>query len=1337
MARKTTRKTAKPTGQTRSAPRMALCLGAHRSGTSLVSAALSVLGAELALPETAAAASEENRKGFFEHPEAVAINDALLDLAGSAWDDPLFDSARLAALEGDALAALRRRAALLLRRDWRDHPLSAVKDPRMCRLLPFWQEVLAEQGYASDDLRLVLVLRDPVEVAISQRSRSRKDPGFYDFGQHLDEGAALWLSHLRQAIRDSGDTPLFVLSYADFLTDPAPLMEGLAAHLGVRPDPAAVQKFCAGFVDDALWRSHATPEDRAALEAAFPGLAGVAADLAALSGRVAGPGDLAPLLARLNRPDYDARLQDLAARAYGRLSARRRAAALHLRQARDDLDSTAAARDAFERSREDLARDMARSETALRDQLAALEQGVQSRDAALNQLREEQAQAIRQLADSAARAQDQSTVEHDRLTRSLSEQKAVYDGLRDAHDLLVGQLASSGQALAHAQSERDGVAHALEDLRQAHDALIAERDSLQHTQREFAAQLDEAQNARAELAAENDNLRAHRDDLHTVHESLIAERDRLTQVEALLVGERDQLAQQLSGVIAERDARGAAMEAAQRRAADLEHSRSWRVTAPLRRAGGLARRGKALPKAGLRGVNRLAERVYPWLKRRAPRLAEAVRRRVQPLLSRANMRVLGQYTAPPPVPVPAGGDDARYSFDFQQPQIFAPYRPLVSVIVPNYNHAPYLAQRIDSILAQSYDNLEILLLDDCSSDDSRAVLSDYAARHPDRIRLLLNDTNSGGVFYQWEKGLAAARGELVWMAESDDWASPNFLETLVPFFQNEAVQLAYARSVFMDAAGENQIWSMEEYLAEFGPERWGHAWVETSADIVRDVMSMTNIIPNVSSALFRRFDRLDVLEIDQWRQMRTCGDWMFYLNALRGGMLAYSPDAQNFYRIHENNTSVTSHKADQFYREHEDVARCLRRHYRVPEDNLTRLEDRLRRHWQITRDDYSEAAFAACFDRARIVAAPQRKPSVLMAGYAFCAGGGETFPIQLANEIKALGHEVTFLDCAREERLSGTRAMLANDIPVVSNFADLGRIVQHFDIDLVHSHHGWVDNTMLDLLPEEGAARTVVTLHGFYETVPEAQLRVILPRLVSRSGGLVYTARKNLDAIRKMGLEDQRPIHRIDNALSKSHVTPVDRADLGIAPDAFVLTMVARGLFSKGWLEAVEAVDHARAVSGRDIHLIMIGEGEARDALLDKGVGDHIHLLGFRDNIRDYFAASDLGFLPSRFPGESFPLVVIDSLNAGAPVLASDIGEIRYMLTNADGALAGALFALDEDWNIDAPGLGDQIAALAGDGAEMAALKARVPAAAARFDPRLMAERYSAVYDRAIDGETA
>src|ERR1700756_5018477 len=99
--------------------------------------------------------------------------------------------------------------------------------------------------------------------------------------------------------------------------------------------------------------------------------------------------------------------------------------------------------------------------------------------------------------------------------------------------------------------------------------------------------------------------------------------------------------------------------------------------------------------------------------------------------------------------------------------------PTVSVIVPNYNHARFLPKRIDSILRQSFQDFELILLDDCSTDDSRSILSQHAS--DPRVRIEFNQVNSGSPFKQWNRGVGLARGQYIWIAESDDYADERFL----------------------------------------------------------------------------------------------------------------------------------------------------------------------------------------------------------------------------------------------------------------------------------------------------------------------------------------------------------------------------------------------------------------------------------------------------------------------------------------------------------------------------------------------------------------------------------
>src|SRR5687767_7690 len=97
----------------------------------------------------------------------------------------------------------------------------------------------------------------------------------------------------------------------------------------------------------------------------------------------------------------------------------------------------------------------------------------------------------------------------------------------------------------------------------------------------------------------------------------------------------------------------------------------------------------------------------------------------------------------------------------------------VSVHMPAFNHGPYIAQALESVLAQQVPfDYEIVVGEDCSTDDTRAIAVDYARRFPDRIQLLLHERNLG-IFENDQRILAACRGEYIAWLESDDyWTSP-------------------------------------------------------------------------------------------------------------------------------------------------------------------------------------------------------------------------------------------------------------------------------------------------------------------------------------------------------------------------------------------------------------------------------------------------------------------------------------------------------------------------------------------------------------------------------------
>jgi glycosyltransferase involved in cell wall biosynthesis len=122
--------------------------------------------------------------------------------------------------------------------------------------------------------------------------------------------------------------------------------------------------------------------------------------------------------------------------------------------------------------------------------------------------------------------------------------------------------------------------------------------------------------------------------------------------------------------------------------------------------------------------------------------------------------------------------------------------PLVSVIIDNYNYARYLRQAIDSALAQTYSNFELIVVDDGSTDESRQIIRDYG----DRITPLLKD--NGGQGSAFNAGFALSRGELVCFLDSDDmWLPEKLAETVLLSQRHPEAQVLFHRFRKIDAQG--------------------------------------------------------------------------------------------------------------------------------------------------------------------------------------------------------------------------------------------------------------------------------------------------------------------------------------------------------------------------------------------------------------------------------------------------------------------------------------------------------------------------------------------------------
>ncbi len=242
--------------------------------------------------------------------------------------------------------------------------------------------------------------------------------------------------------------------------------------------------------------------------------------------------------------------------------------------------------------------------------------------------------------------------------------------------------------------------------------------------------------------------------------------------------------------------------------------------------------------------------------------------------------------------------------------------PKVSIIVPNYNHTRFLHKRLDSIFNQTFQDFEVILLDDTSTDNSVEVLTKYAS-HPKVAHFIVNDKNSGSPFKQWKKGIDLAKGEFIWIAESDDWADIDFLGKAVNHFnENEAISLIYGKSIVVD--NKDIIIKDYDYKSIDMPyKRWENYFINDGKGEIKENLYRRNTIPNASAVLFRRAIALkEVAIITRFNMM---GDWILWIKMLFHGKIIYDPEMVNYFRV--SNQSTINHNTPKkvFYRYYEHI----------------------------------------------------------------------------------------------------------------------------------------------------------------------------------------------------------------------------------------------------------------------------------------------------------------------------------------------------------------------------------------------------------------------------------
>ncbi|WKN23565.1 glycosyltransferase [Azotobacter vinelandii] len=820
-------------------------LGMHRSGTSVITRGLQVLGVQLGtrlLP-----AKPDNEKGFWEDMDVNALNIELLAALGQDWHTltPLLPEH----LSPTVLDAFKLRAVQLLREKLSGVESFGLKDPRIARLLPFWTGIFA---HLDVQVRYVIACRHPMSVA---RSLARRD------GFALEKAYQLWLEHMLASLAGTQNHPRLVVDYDLLMTEPAVQLQRIAQALGLEfnTDSPAFAEYKEEFLEEGLRHSRFAVADLCLDKAASPqvkdlydALLQMASDRVSLNAQ-----GIEELLARLSEG---------------------------LQQSYSLLNYT----DQCELRIGEFASQVAIQERQITDsniQIDALNQVIAERDGqihALNQIIAERGEQIDGL--------NGVVVERDGQIHALSQVVAEKEGQIDGLSGIIAERDGQVHALNQVVAEKDGLICSLNEVGAERDGqihalnqVIAVRgeqiDSLNETVVEREGQIHALNQVIAVREAQIDGLNgsiAERDArIHALSQVITEKEGQIGGLDEVAAN-RDIYIQELNRTLHERDIQIAAMQEIQHA---LYNSRSWRITAPLRRVNHIRRKVMDVKVIACR---RLRDESFSVLLKKTLKVLRReglnglrVRIRHQHYLSTLAPVPTPQFSLPPvaesvaPAPTaivrhPEGRYElaaASKGYTYIEPQRPADLEerlaalatsPLFSIVVPAYNTSPELLDAVlTSVRAQWYPHWELILVDDASpAEETRQAL----ARIDDpKIKVLRLESNKG-ISGATNVGLATAQGEFIVFMDHDDELT---------------VDCLYELALCIDRDQPDFIYSDEDKLSEEGEYTQPHFKPDWSPDTMMSTM-FTCHVSCVRRALLSKVGELR-------SEFDGCQDWDFVL----------------------------------------------------------------------------------------------------------------------------------------------------------------------------------------------------------------------------------------------------------------------------------------------------------------------------------------------------------------------------------------------------------------------------------------------------------------------------
>lgn len=613
----------------------------------------------------------------------------------------------------------------------------------------------------------------------------------------------------------------------------------------------------------------------------------------------------------------------------------------------------------------------------------------------------------------------------------------------------------------------------------------------------------------------------------------------------------------------------------------------------------------------------------------------------------------------------------NYQFDKYVSNLLAEYEynPTISVIIPNYNYARYLPERINSILNQTYQPSEIIFLDDNSTDDSVAVAERLLSSSNIPYKIVKNDINQG-VFKQWAKGINLARSELLWIAEADDFCDDNFLEHMKVAFLNKSVGISYCQSKLIDEEGNIIQDNVLTHTNELSLNKWLRNYKNIGVNEIREAFMFRNVIVNSGSCLIRK-DSISSKNIEQLESYKYCGDWFLYSQICKNHNIAYHSYNYNSFRRHMGAVTNKFRNTDDYLDEIVSVITMMLENVDFTEVSLSLTKKFIKKDF-----DFNIELINHKFDK--LIARSIKRKKILFVALNPSAqegGGADVLWVDAVSYLAKLGLNPSLLVHSRNN-LSNKVNGLANSGAKISYFSESGySMLEEDNHDIVvfiqgdHNEGGeWFKRCYSKQIPY--VIVNQLTKEGFWVDDSQAEL---IRNGYKYAYKTFFTCENNrLLMERQLGL-------KLTNA--ERHCNPVAGVERNVQlpfpeviNDEYHLACPSRLITIHKGQDLLFEVLKQEKWKQRKLIINLYGNGPNKLQLEQlKSYYDvkNINFCGYSSDVKDIWRKNHGVIMPSHMEG--VPIVLLGAMLCARVPLLTDVGGHRELVEdNVSGFIAKA-----------------------------------------------------------------